>query len=224
MGYWEDEWAEMPVWEQECQELIQHIKDTAYNEVKDEVESMRNELEHLRGIKARETEWNKEMQKLKEELAQAKMTAESAAKKMRIQELFGDHITEAWGVQSVSYYPKCNVCNGTGTVILHDSAGGEYRVTCRCQSNPIKEYKPLPLKLLSLVNREGGISRYYGDGENVWECSRKIYVRSTTHDNMSNAEIGTFNVYSLVFETKERCQDYCDYLNKLSQEENSERK
>lgn len=220
MGFWEDEYAEMPVWEQECQELIQHIKDTAYNEVKDEVESMRNELKHLREIKARETEWNKEMQKLKEELVQAKMTAESAAKKMRIQELFGEHITDAWGVQCTNHHPKCNVCNGEGWVVLQDSIGEEYRVICRCQSKYIREYKPHPLVLLSLVDHNGGIHRYYGNkDEDAWENSHKVYIPNTTHDNMSNEELEALNSYNLVFESKERCQDYCDYMNKLSQEE-----
>lgn len=217
------------IWEQECQELIARIKQTALNEAKDEMESTKAELEHLREIKKREREWETEMQQLKRELAIAKAEAESKARKARITELFGDNLVNAWGVRAQDVPVICKACGGTKKQVFYDSLNRRYEVNCKCKEKQRFEFIPQRLTLLSLVDNNGRISRYYRRIEtdflgkekedkkyvDDWE---KIWVYDKTADEVTDEELKDKLYWNLVFETEARCQSFCDYRNRKNRE------
>lgn len=212
MNYFDDEVAEMPKFEAECQDLISHIKQTALNEAREEIESMQSELKSLRKIKENLNNWEKEKAELRAEIEQTKRNAVSQVRKERIRELFEDSLVNAWGVVAEAQPYHCNACNDTQEIIFTDANGEKYRETCQCQFKQKYKYIPSPMVLLKLVDNHGVISRYYvseerdsGNGEERWVykdlCDEKPF------DKLNKCAPNN------IFKSKKRCQEYCDYLN-----------
>lgn len=155
-------------------------------------------------------------------------------KKERIDKILD--IIEGYTITSCTEYikPKCNKCNGNREVEFTSPLGRKFKEKCEC-SERITTYKVSPTVAKTIILNYNGTdtpSRYYlrnpdlKDGKeirfeyfndnNIWVFKDFADFEKIKNENKS--------YWDCVFETKEKAQEYCDYLNELERAKAEEQK
>lgn len=191
----------------ECRALFTHIKEAAIKSAENEISAMREELASLREIKEQKEEWEKEKIRLRLSVDNAVAKAKSEVRRERIKDLFHDSLVTAYSPKCEPVKYDCPACNNTQKITFHDSLGRKYEVNCECWRKNRYTLCVQEAKLIKLVdNINDAISRYYqpADGGERW-----VYK-----DLSDDVPVDQIRYYSdAIFASKERCQEYCDYIN-----------
>ena len=189
--------------------LIDAIKNSVRDDIKQEMERLRKENAELQQYKKERQEvediknWYKSRYQIEVESYKRTLRQE------KIKELFGDYIVTGWGIkQKITLPPKCDKCDKNRYVHFKSPRGKDLREPCQC-ANGKKEYFPLELYLIrikqgGMFNGEREIFNYYApivhdpdDYRDVFDC---VYKGKPFEE---------VNFYNVVFLDKETCEKYC---------------
>ena len=191
--------------------LIDAIKKSVRDDIKQEMERLRKENEELQQYKKERQEvdnikkWYES--RLQTEVEEYKRTL----RQEKIKELFGDCIVIGWGVRRKNVLPpKCDKCDEMRYIHFKSPSGKDFAEPCQCAEGKI-EYHPLDLHLIRInrddaVNNERRIRRYYAPSGSDESDYRYVFDRIYKGEpfNMVNA-------YNVVFLDKETCEKYCEW-------------
>lgn len=202
--------------EQKTNEYMEFLREAVRQEVKDELQTLRAEVETLR-------EFKRTVRANEAKFAEEKRSLERDIRNARLRELFGDYIVEAWRVKRVfSERPKCDKCNEGRMIEFISPRGKRMTEWCECAEKDM-HYEVDTAELVKVENcrlSDGGT-----------KCFRKYFLPTAddelsatndVYDGTSFEDISFYAATSKIFLDEQKCRDFCDYLNKKTQEWNKD--
>lgn len=191
--------------------LIEAIKNSVRDDIKQEMERLRKENAELQQYKKE----RQEVENIKKCYESRLQTEVEAYKRelctAKIKELFGDYIVIGWGVeQKITLPPKCDKCDKGRYIHFKSPSGKDLREPCQC-ANGKKEYLPLDLHLIgirqdNLFNGKRRIWNYYAPSVHNSDDYRDVF------DWVYKGEpFEKINEWNVVFLDKETCEKYCEW-------------
>lgn len=229
--FYEPDYHEPTTGELVYEEVRQLLLKAVKQQWVDEMERLRKEVEELRPFRDDKLRYEQELQQMKWKYEHKVEEAERNAKKMLMEDLFGENKLICWR-PNIKYIeqPKCDKCDDKRKIHFTSPMGKEMTENCSCASKSAI-YEPQETHLLRFTihhKRKAGdqdsnftsdkpIYRYYAprtyrdtaeETEYIFdhECEKGCYRPTDT------ADFENLNQYSAIFTSKERCQEYCDYL------------
>lgn len=179
-----------------------------------EMARLREENAKYADIKARWAAIVVESEREHEEVERVKSNAESHARRARMEKLFADVCSEVYTVNTAAKVkPKCGKCDNSRRIHYKSPVSGADRSeTCPyCGENVIlSEPETLTAYEAQMCNNYCG-----SNSLTVWyrkpdDKSGYLHVVQEFDDDKPFEKINRHNAY---FESRERCQTYCDWLN-----------
>ena len=208
---WFDEnWCEEPREEEAA--LIDAIKNSVRDDIKQEMERLRKENAELQQYK-KERQEVENIKKFYESRFQNQVEIyKRELRTAKIKELFGDYIGTAWGVgRNTILPPKCNKCDEKRLIHFKSPRGKELTEPCDCAYGKIV-YEPIELSLMKIRDYEGNILRYYYDKESRSEDSEYYDYTSYVYDGKTPFD-KLISCWDIVFLDKGTCERYCEWKN-----------
>ena len=193
---------------------IEEFKDSLMRSVKEEyqkeMEKLREENARLQEIKKNWDEKVRELEKEKTNLRIAQRDAEQNAKKERLRGLLDIFTKQAWGFKYDYEYirDKCDKCDERGYIHYKSPQGRDVKEECDCRKRKII-YSPKEAEVVGFR-----------------EFNKNIHVSFVYQQNSSNDEYKTTDhiyngedfdkikdYFGMVFLNKDDCQRFCDYMN-----------
>ena len=212
------------------EELKRVLLGTLKEEVKAELEALRKENEELRPYKLERDRMRADFTRAKQEYERRIKEAECKAKETAFEELFNEHLVEAWKVNRKPIYPpKCTKCDDKRQIHFKSPRGKEMTEPCECNTYTIA-FEPVPALMTRFkVNPKATPANQERSGcfdkpVYYWYTTRDNIIRKDTEFQLSDfSDIGVArpaeqkpfkdcNEYWSVFTSLERCQEFCDYL------------
>lgn len=228
-NYYEDEFYEPSEAEAKMQEITDMLKESVKQEIKSELERLREENAELRQYKEKQRENDAELARALRELKAGKEKLERDVKKARIRELFGDHIVSAWVVQRIySQKPKCNKCNSERKIEFLSPRGKKCKEDCEC-SECMVSYVPQKTELIEFkTSDEWSDVKWrcvYYSAPTIWydgtEIEDSVHRLSNVYAGEPFSDIGeSYRATQTVFLDEAKCREFCDYLNNKEKEKN----
>ena len=191
--------------------LIDAIKNSVRDDIKQEMERLRKENEELQQYK-KERQEVASIKKFYESRLQTQIEAyKRELRTAKIKELFGDYIVIGWGVkQKITLPPKCDKCDKNRHVHFKSPSGKDLIEPCQCAKG-INEYHPLELSLVriqqdSIFNGKRRIASYYAPCVHSSDDYRDVFDRI-----YKGEPFDMVNAYNVVFLDKETCEKYCEW-------------
>lgn len=206
--------------------LVEDFKDELRKSVKKEWIDKMNRLEaenkELQEVKKNfnqiKSDYEKAKWECKRESEKAIANAKGDAYSARLSELLDDMKAEYWSIKKEFVKkPKCDKCDANRMVAYITPLGKQAKEQCTCDETESK-YVPCERVIyqIGLYNSriESWFVRKRKEDEDTFvsepEYYRHMFVVKDEEDISSLVEK---NEYSLYFESFEKCQEYCDYLN-----------
>ena len=212
------------------EEIKKVLLGTVKQEFLDELEKLRKENEELRPYKYERDRMKAELDTVRRDCERRIEAAEDNAKRLTLEELFGECIVEAWKVERRKVYvPKCDKCDDERKVHFMSPRGKELTESCECDKYRTV-FEPVPALLTRFkIYPKFPIVNQFRDST----FDKPVYYWYTTRcDSITNecefqisdfSDVGTnrtvdnlpfkdLNEWHSVFHSKERCQEFCDYL------------
>lgn len=221
MGYWEYDtgYYEPSEFDEKCEELKDYLRDSVTKELKEKLETLQKENEHMKDIvdnydaKVRELEAAKEKFKFDERNLRDKIRSE--VRRERLSKLLEDFQTMLYQVLNIGVeQPKCDKCDANRMIEFFSPSGRRYTEICQCAKRlphfEVRQSDCLEFRLKGdkicgwyfrrdLLNTE---EYYHSGGEDVDD---KMY------DGRDFASID--NYYNVYFRDEATAQKYADWLN-----------
>ncbi len=191
--------------------LIDAIKNSVRDDIKQEMERLRKENAELQQYKKE----RQEVENVKKWYESRLKTEVEAYKRelctAKIKELFGDYIVIGWGVeQKITLPPKCDKCDKGRYIHFKSPSGKDLREPCQCAKGK-KEYAPYDLHLIGIkqsnvFNGERRIFNYYAPSVHDSDDYRDVFDRVYKGEPFEK-----INEWNVVFLSKEDCEKYCTW-------------
>lgn len=208
--------------EQKTNEYMDFLRGTARKEIMQELQELRAEVTTLREFKrtvlANEREFAKEKKNLEREFAKKKESLERDVKNARLRELFGEYIIDAWRVKRIfTARPKCDKCNEERMIEFISPRGKLMTEFCACAEKDV-HYEVATAELAKIENCR------LTNGETEWR--RKYFLTgegdslcavNTVYDGKPFEDMW-YAATQVIFLDEQKCKEFCDYLNKKSEE------
>ena len=202
---------------------IEELKDTIRNNVKEEIKSemerLREENKKLQGIKEHFEEVKASYEKKKSECDRITREAEYNAKRARLDELMEPARHSIYAVRPVTQYQeKCDACNRSRQVEIKLPSGRMIFDNClRKKGKEVyhpEEYGIYRIRMPRYDNEL--IVEYVRNTDDEYQRvdEPKRIIDNDMEFSKIEEECSEKNLYGLYFATLEECQRYCDYLNK----------
>ena len=220
MGYWEYDtgYYEPSEFDEKCEELKDYLRDSVTKELKEKLETLQKENEHMKDIvdnydaKIRELETAKEKFKFDERNLRDKIKSE--VRRERLSKLLEDFQTTLYQVRNVGVeQPKCDKCDTNRNVEFFSPSGRRYSEPCQCAKrlpyyavdpSDCAEFRMLDGKLCGWYSR-----RELSNDEDYYHNAQ--YVADKMYDGRDFASID--NYYNVYFRDEATAQKYADWLN-----------
>lgn len=192
--------------------LIDAIKDSVRDDIKQEMERLRQENAELQQYKKERQEVER-IKNLYESRLQTQIEAyKRELRTARIKELFGDYIVIGWTANpKIILPPKCDKCDSERYIHFKSPSGKDFKEHCEC-SKGTRIYEPQEMKLIKIADAdvyqgERKIDRYYIKSNSIWdgyiEASYRVVCEETRFDKI--------DPYRGIFLDKETCEKYCEW-------------
>ena len=227
-GDFVDFWDDTPEFDERIEELKTALRADVKRETKELIEKLQKELDELKDYKARKNEIDRKYHDEIAKMAKAEAEIERKYRNKKAQEILAECCTVGWRVAWRYDEPKekCDKCDEDGYITFYSPQGTKYREQCNCCHKNVIHYKnlihyPVETRLLRIyADKSSETVRFYydkarGDGESYSEYVCCYVVRSSDF----KPEIIGYS-YDKVFESKEDCEKYCEWLN--NKENNNE--
>lgn len=201
------------------EELKDTIRDNVKEEIKSEMERLREENKKLQGIKEHFEEVKASYEKKKSECDRITREAEYNAKRARLDELMEPARHSIYAVHPViRYQKKCDVCDSWRQVKVKLPSGRMIADECLCRKEK-KVYRPEEYRIHRIRMPKYGNELIVDYERNTDDEYLRIDEPKRIIDNdmefsKIEEEYNGRDMYGLYFATLEECQRYCDYLNK----------
>lgn len=225
MYYENDFYDEPSEFEMQVEEFKDALKSAVKKEHQDEVNRLRAENDELQEIRNNFESIKQQYDKKLRELEIEKQKATRDAKRMRLNELFGDmNVVMYRPISTHVYEPKCNVCDNHRQITFMSPSGNEMRDNCKCGKIHTKyvsrpyyctEFRvntrtttgELPL-LMWYEQYKDSTSDHDG-----YEYSGSDRVRVIYSEGTDFADILTDHKYNIYFRDVEDCDKFCKWAN-----------
>lgn len=213
MSYYGEEFYNEP---SEFDQQIYEFKESILKSVKDEflseMEKLRTENTELQAIKKDWRNIQSEYETKYRQLEYERKDMEKKISKKRLNDLMEDFKIILYTARSTRLLPeKCNKCNEKRQISYMTPSGREAFESCECSSGKVVYYPEEFVCYELYLNRNNMISgiykerNYSDDGlRSSGISSDDVYQDGTDYDKL--------NYYSTMFRSKEKCQEYCDWL------------
>jgi len=214
--YYEDYYDEPSEFEQQIAEFKDSLVKAVKKEHQEEIERLRRENAELQGIKSRIKQIELEHAESLRHLKAAEERAVYEAKRARLKELLSENFIQGWGVENRGEkFPKCEKCDKNRYIHYKTPSGKGATERCDCDAR-MTRYEPLPIECYEFHQSKttyGGekyprISVYFSRKEDrdhdEYNRTRNIYKGEPFKE---------VDRYGIAFLNKEKCQEYCDWLN-----------
>lgn len=214
----------------EYDQMVEEFKETLRESVKkewlDRMTKLEEEIKELREVKKNfnqiKSDYEKYKWECKQESERVIANAKREAYKARLSELLGDTQLNYWGITTeLIQKPKCDKCDENRMIKYITPMGRKATEYCSCHDSETR-YIPdqmtmYEIKLHNTYDNKIGIwfIKKYKDDDDVFVNSAEyLGGRVIIEDKVKVDEISVGNKYKLLFKSMEKCQEYCDYLNK----------
>ena len=218
MGYmYDDFYYEPSEFEIQIDEFKQGLMKSVKQEILDEINKLKNENKELQSFKLRKEQIEREHRNKLIELQNRAIEAERTASRAKLVELLGEYFTVAWGVKNdYVALPKCDKCDDKRYIHFKSPSGKNLTEQCACDKKKCN-YIPQELSLIKFyakrkdrAGKEQHVERHYKKVESILSD----YDEYDDTSNLYNGEeFENANRYGIVFLEKDKCQEYCNYLN-----------
>lgn len=223
MGYYENETGFYEPSEYDI--MVDEFKKTLRESVKEEY---KEEMAKLKAENAELQETKKNMDSIKEEhrLAMQKLEFERKCieykvRRERLSKLMEENKVILYKADyDFVHMPKCDKCDKDRRIHYKTPSGKDAYEYCECDKRG-KVYKPIEAFLYEFrLNRHGNelITFYRMKEWNDEEDYCQLDDYSTLNDGVYKGQEYDTLKSSILFETEEECQGYCEYLNKLEKD------
>lgn len=211
--------------EEAMHEIENILKQGIKKEIMDELERLRKENAELKEFKDHMSAYKRELNSLKSDCARQIADANDKAKKLRIHELIGDNITVGYAVHIHNERPpKCDKCDHNRRVKFMSPLGREMSEDCMC-AKYTTTYSVEEVELVKFtIYKQGGwpekecLVKYYQHANTTYNDSENYNSYESISDIYKDNPFEEVNRYRTVFLDKDKCQEYCDWLNKQKKE------
>lgn len=215
--YFDDQkefWDDTSEFDAKIEEFKTALRADFKRETKALIEKLQKELDELKDYKARKNEieagYRDEVAKLKK----AELELEDKYRNKKAQEILAECCAVGWRAAWRYDEPKekCDKCDEDGYITFYSPQGTKYREQCKCRHKNVIYY-PAETRLARIyAGKSPETVRFYydkvwGDGEGYSDYVRCNVVRS------SDFKPEIIDNYDTVFESKEDCEKYCEWLN-----------
>ena len=220
-----DDYYEPSATEEAMHEIESILKQGIKKEIQDELERLRKENAELKEFKDNMSAYKRELNNLKSDCARQIAEANEKAKKLRIHELLGDNITTGYAVHIHNERPpKCDKCDHNRRMKFISPLGREMSEDCIC-AKYTTTYSVEEVELIKFaIHKRGGwpekecLVKYYQHAATTYNDSKDYNSYEAITDIYKDKPFEEVNRYRTVFLDKDKCQEYCDWLNKQKKE------
>ena len=227
--YLEDEddfWSETPEFDEKVEEFKEALRADIKRETQELIEKLQKELDELKDYKAHKSEIERKYHDEIAKMAKAEADIERKYRNKKAQEILAECCAVGWRAAWRYDEPKekCDKCDEGGYITFYSPQGTKYREQCKCRHKDVIYY-PAETRLARIYASKSPetVQFYYdkvwGDGESYSKYVDSKYVRCYVVRS-SDFKPEIIDNYDTVFESKEDCEKYCEWLN--NQENNDE--
>lgn len=218
--YYDDFYNEPSEFEMQIEEFKDGLRQAVKQEYLSKIERLENELAEFKSLKENWDDKVSELNKAKKDAEFAKSEAEQNAKSLRLWQLLSDCFETAYGVTCVYDYAfdKCDKCDEDGYIHYFSPQGRECKELCNCRKQ-VNSYIITEAKLCKIRNCNTKVYLYfkYRSTRTAWNEVEDEY--ETVTDFVDNTPFEEINYYNRLFHSKEKAQEYCDWMNKKARDE-----
>ena len=220
----DDFWDDTPEFDEQIEELKTALRADIKRETKELIEKLQKELDELKDYKARKNEIERKYHDEIAKMAKAEADIERKYRNKKAQEILAECCAVGWRAAWRYDEPKekCDKCDEDGYITFYSPQGTKYREQCKCRHKDVIYY-PAETRLARIYAGKSPetVQVYYdkvrGDGEHYSDYVRCYVVRSS---DFKPEKIDSYDYCVTVFESKEDCEKYCEWLN--TKEKNNE--
>lgn len=217
-----EDFYEPSEFEQMVEDFKEELRTSVKKEWLDKMKRLEEENKELREVKKNfeqiKNDYEKAKWECKKESEIAIANAKKDAYKARLSELFGDMKSEYWSIKKEYIKkPKCDKCDNNRMVAYITPLGKQAKEYCTCAETESK-YVPCEMVIyqIYLYNSRMGASfiKKNKEDEDIWINDSEYFGKKfVVKDEDDISTLTENNEYNLYFESLEKCQEYCDYLN-----------
>lgn len=198
-GDFVDFWDDTPEFDEQIEKFKTALRADVKRETKALIEKLQKELDELKDYKACKNEIEAGYRNVVAKLKKAELELEDKYRNKKAQEILAECCTVGWRAARRYDEPKekCDKCDEDGYITFYSPQGTKYREQCKSPETVQFYY-----------------DKVRGDGKNYSDYVRCYVVRS------SDFKPEIIDSYDTVFENKEDCEKYCEWLN--NKEKNNE--
>ena len=214
------------------EEIKKVLLGTLKEEIKQELEALRKENEELRPFKEDRDRLQRELDTLRSDCNRRIREADTNAENRMFEALLGEHMIQAWKVgKDYILPPKCEKCDDQRKLHFISPRGKAMTEPCECSQSEVV-YSPKPALLARFRVKPDAIAKNQFRDDSF--CNKPLhYWYTTEYSTLDDAEfrisdcsevgaprasdlkpMNELNEWHSVFTSKERCQEFCDYLTK----------
>lgn len=218
-----DFWDDTPEFDEQIEEFKTALRADVKREIKELIERLQKELDELKDYKARKSEIERKYHDEIAKMAKAEADIERKYRNKKAQEILAECCAVGWRAAWRYDKPKekCDKCDEDGYITFYSPQGTKYREQCKCRRRKVIYY-PAEVRLARIyANKSPETVQFYYDKVQGDNGSYSDYVRCyVVHSSDFKPEIIDSYSYDAVFENKEDCEKYCEWLN--NKEKNNE--
>lgn len=208
-------------------EFKAELRASVKREILDEMEKLKYQLVELKDIK---DNWDKKVAELNAEKRKAEIAvrnAEADARRKTLKELLEPLNKQMWGIYQEWAYAreKCDRCDADGYIHYKSPQGKDCKEECNCRKK-VATYRPVEAEVCEIKGRSSRpgvriVFKFHHTNLSYdWDDEYKRCNTEDIYDGRPFDEIKSY--YWMIFDDKDKAQEYCDYLNsKPKKERNS---
>lgn len=210
-GDFVDFWDDTPEFDEQIEEFKTALRADVKREIKELIEKLQKELDELKDYKACKNEIEAGYRNAVAKLKKAELELEDKYRNKKAQEILAECCTVGWKAAWRYDEPKekCDKCDEDGYITFYSPQGTKYREQCKCRHKDVIYY-PAETRLARIYTSKSP--------ESYSDYVRCYVVRSSDFKPEIIDSYGCS--YDTVFESKEDCEKYCEWLN--NKENNNE--
>lgn len=224
LGDFVDFWDDTPEFDEQIEKFKTALRADVKRETKALIERSQKELDELKDYKALKNKIERKYHDEIAKMAKAEADIERKYRDKKAQEILAECCTVGWRVAWRYDEPKekCDKCDEDGYITFYSPQGTKYREQCKCRRRKVIYY-PAEVRLARIyANKSPETVQFYydkvqGDSESYSDYTRCYLVKKGDYEKLNIKETQR---YDTVFESKEDCEKYCEWLN--NKEKNNE--
>lgn len=221
MNYYdEDFYVEPCEFEEQVEALKMALASSVQKKFLDEMEELRRENESLKEFRDQKKAYDRELAQTKEQYEAKMRDAERTVSRKKLKDLLSLFAVTGYRVHTeFEHGPKCDKCDDERKIHYVSPAGRKMVEDCLCaKKTPV--YSPKEVQLVSFYASDQLSTMYFERTDKDRDYDR-YDMCADVYDRDKTIPFEKLNQYRTVFLSKEDCQRYCDWLNKMEDQKRS---